>query len=485
MSKINEIKEALTFDDVLLVPQYSEILPNDVKLKTKLTKNIELNVPLISAAMDTVTENETAIALAMLGGIGIIHKNLPIEGQAKLVRKVKRYSSWIIQNPLALNPEDTIGNVKELIKNKGYSSFPVVDEDKLLIGILTNRDIRSSTNDDTLVKQAMVYDPIVANENITKKEAAELMNEKKIEKLLVTNTAGKLKGMITLRDIVRMKISPNACVDKNGRLRVGAAIGPNDLDRAKALVAEDVDVIVIDTAHGHSKNVIDAIKKVKKMGVDVIAGNIATGVAAKALIDAGADALKVGIGPGSICTTRVIAGVGVPQIYAIEEVCQVAKKSKIPVIADGGIRYSGDIAKAIGIGASSVMMGSVFAGTEESPGRIVYVGGRKYKQYRGMGSINAMMKGSKDRYGQKRIKEANKLVAEGVEGIVPYKGTIQEVVYQMLGGLKSAMGYSGCQTIDKLRINAKFIKITNAGLKESHPHEITITQESPNYSVKN
>ena len=484
-TKFNNLRNSLTFDDVLLLPQYSEVLPSEVILKTKLTKKIDLNIPIISSAMDTVTEAETAIALAILGGIGIVHKNMPITQQAKQVRKVKRYSSWIVKDPFTLNPNDKISYVKELIKERGYSSFPVVDSEGLLLGILTNRDIRKVIDQDLLVKQVMVYDPITTHEKITKEEATELMHDKKIEKLLVVNKDLKLKGMITLRDIARMKISPDACKDKRGRLRVGAAIGPTDLERAQALINEDVDVIVVDTAHGHSKNVVETVKKLKKLNVQVIAGNIATGKAAEVLIKAGADALKVGIGPGSICTTRIVAGTGVPQIAAIEDVYDVAKKYDIPVIADGGIRYSGDVAKAIGAGASSVMMGSIFAGTEESPGKVVFVGGRKYKQYRGMGSISAMMKGSKDRYGQKGITESRKLVAEGVEGIVPYKGRVEEVVYQILGGLRSAMGYSGTKTIKELKENAKFIKITNAGLKESHPHEINITQESPNYSMRN
>ena len=483
MSKLDNVKIGLTFDDVLLVPRKSDILPTDVNLSTQLTKNIELHIPLVSAAMDTVTEHDTAIAMALEGGIGIIHKNLPAESQAKLARKVKRFSSWIIREPKTLKPEDKIQAANEIRKEKGYSGFPVVDDKGLLIGILTNRDIRSMDNHKALVKQAMVYDPIVAKEGVSVDEALKILHKHKIEKLPVVDKHGKLTGMITLTDIARMEEYPRACKDDKGRLRVGAAIGPTDFDRAQLLADEGVDVIVIDTAHGHSKNVINAVKKLKKLKCDIIAGNVATTKGAKALADAGVDAVKVGVGPGSICTTRVVAATGVPQITAIEDAYLAVKKQGIPVIADGGIRYSGDIAKALAAGASSVMMGSMFAGTEESPGDIVYVNGRKYKQYRGMGSISAMMKGSKDRYGQKRIKYAKKLVAEGVEGIVPYKGKIAEVIYQLLGGVRSAMGYSGVETVKDLTEKGRFIRITNAGLRESHPHEINITQEAPNYSL--
>ncbi|MFH0876362.1 MAG: IMP dehydrogenase [archaeon] len=486
MAKLDKIKLGLTFDDVLLVPAKSEIVPSEAILKTKATKNISMNIPIFSSAMDTVTESETAIALGVLGGIGIIHKNLPVEEQAKEVRKVKRYSNWIISDPVTISPENTILEAKELIEKKGYSSFPVVDNDNMLIGILTKRDIRCVSDDSTLIKEAMVFDPITTHVSVTKNEALKILHENKIEKLPVVDKEGHLAGIITLKDIVRTHNFPNACLDGKGRIIVGAAIGPHDFERAAALAKEDVDIIVLDTAHGHSKNVIDAIIFLKSNypKVDIIAGNVATMKGTEELILAGADAIKVGIGPGSICTTRIVSGTGIPQITAISDCYSAAKKQGVPIIADGGIRYSGDLAKALAAGASSVMMGSTFAGTEESPGEIIFIGGRKYKQYRGMGSISAMMKGSKDRYFQNEITSEKKLVAEGIEGVVPYKGKISEVVYQMLGGLRSAMGYCGTKTITELNEMSEFIRITNAGLKESHPHDVMITSAAPNYPDK-
>ncbi|MDX1663095.1 MAG: IMP dehydrogenase [Candidatus Promineifilaceae bacterium] len=482
MGKLDDIRTALTFDDVLLLPRQSDVTPAEVQLQTQLTRNIEINLPILSAAMDTVTEKETAIALALMGGMGVIHKNMSPTDQAWHVRRVKRYSSWIVLDPMTLAPDTTIARVKEIVAQKSYSGFPVVDDATRLIGIITNRDIRSVRDDSTLVREVMVVDPITAPSDVTVEEAVAILHNHKIEKLPVVDAEGVLKGIITLKDIVRMEDYPDAAKDGKGRLRIGAAIGPHDMERAELLVAEGVDALVVDTAHGHSQNVIRAVHHLRELGVDIIAGNIGTAAAAKDLVQAGADAGKVGVGPGSICTTRIVAGTGVPQVTAIEDVYRVAREKGVPVIADGGIRYSGDIAKAIAAGASTVMLGSIFAGTEESPGSVVFIGGRKYKQYRGMGSIGAMKRGSKDRYGQADV-GSDKLVAEGVEGIVPYKGTVAEVAFQLTGGLRSAMGYSGCRTIAELREKGEFIRITNAGLQESHPHEVNITSEAPNYSL--
>ena len=482
MGKLDDIRTALTFDDVLLLPRQSDVTPAEVQLQTQLTRNIEINLPILSAAMDTVTEKETAIALALMGGMGVIHKNMSPTDQAWHVRRVKRYSSWIVLDPMTLAPDTTIARVKEIVAQKSYSGFPVVDDATRLIGIITNRDIRSVRDDSTLVREVMVVDPITAPSDVTVEEAVAILHNHKIEKLPVVDAEGVLKGIITLKDIVRMEDYPDAAKDGKGRLRIGAAIGPHDMERAELLVAEGVDALVVDTAHGHSQNVIRAVHHLRELGVDIIAGNIGTAAAAKDLVQAGADAVKVGVGPGSICTTRIVAGTGVPQVTAIEDVYRVAREKGVPVIADGGIRYSGDIAKAIAAGASTVMLGSIFAGTEESPGSVVFIGGRKYKQYRGMGSIGAMKRGSKDRYGQADV-GSDKLVAEGVEGIVPYKGTVAEVAFQLTGGLRSAMGYSGCRTIAELREKGEFIRITNAGLQESHPHEVNITSEAPNYSL--
>jgi len=472
---------ALTFDDVLLIPQKSSVLPREVDLKTKLTKKINLNIPLVSAAMDTVTEHKTAIALAQQGGIGIIHKNMPPEKQAMEVRKVKRAEFFIVTNPYTINPNTTIKEILELKSLHNISSFPVVEKEKV-VGIITSRDLRFVENLNLKAKDVMSKDLITAEPKISVKEAKKILFKHRIEKLLLVDKQGKLKGMITSKDIQRSEEFPNAVKDKKGRLLVGAAIGPKDFDRAKLLVEADVDVLVIDTAHGHSKNVINAVKKIKKMfpEIQLIAGNVATAEGTKALINAGADAVKVGVGPGAICTTRVVTGVGVPQITAIME-CYKAAKDRVPIIADGGIRYSGDITKALAAGASTVMLGSLFAGCDETPGRIIYLYNRKFKQYRGMGSIGAMMLGSKDRYMQSEIKSPDKLVPEGIEGVVPYKGSIKEVIYQLLGGVKSGFGFIGAKSIKELRKKAKLIQITQASLKESHPHGVLITEEAPNY----
>ncbi|MBD3204393.1 IMP dehydrogenase [Candidatus Woesearchaeota archaeon] len=477
-----KLETGLTFDDVLIVPQYSEILPDEVVLQTKLTKKINLNIPIISAAMDTVTESDLAIAIANQGGIGIIHKNMSIKNQILLVSKVKKFSSWIIHDPVSLSPNDKIKKAIDMMNDLGFSGFPVVEDD-LLVGIITKRDIKFKNDGNLLVKEVMTHDPITANEDISHDDALWLLDKHKIEKLPVVNNKGELIGLITIKDIEKMEKFPNSAKDDKGRLISGAAVGVHDYERIQGLVNAGVDVIVVDSAHGHSKNVIQTIKKIKKeYDVQVIGGNIATEEGAKELIKAGADAVKVGVGPGSICTTRIISGSGVPQISAIKNCSNIASKYNVPVIADGGIKYSGDLAKAIAAGANSVMIGNLLAGTEESPGKIVFIKGRKFKQYRGMGSIGAMQGGSKDRYGQKHITESKKLVAEGIEGIVPYKGTVREAVYQLIGGLKSAMGYSGAKNIDELRTKSKFIKITSAGLKESHPHDVIITQEAPNYT---
>ena len=497
------ITEALTFDDVLLIPQYSEVLPSQVDTSTYLTKNIKLNIPLISAAMDTVTEAELAIALAREGGLGIIHKNMTIEEQADEVDKVKRSESGMIVEPVVVKPNEPIKQALIYMKKYKISGLPVVDENGKLIGIVTNRDLRFESNLNKKVKDIMtkMEDGLITIE-IDRKQFEEIksgnfnlsqalldkakgiMHKHKIEKLPIVDKHNLLLGLITIKDLKKMEKYPRACKDKLGRLRVGAAVGtsPDTLKRVKALVKAGVDVIVIDTAHGHSKNVLNTLKLIKENfpNIDVIAGNIATPEAAEALIQAGADAIKVGIGPGSICTTRVVAGVGVPQLTAIAWCAKVADKYKVPVIADGGIKYSGDIVKAIGAGASCVMIGSLFAGTKEAPGELVLYQGRSYKSYRGMGSLGAMKKGSKDRYFQSDIEE-KKLVPEGIEGMVPYKGPLSDVVHQLVGGLRAGMGYVGARTIEELKQKARFVKITWAGFKESHVHDVIITKEAPNY----
>ncbi|OHD13784.1 MAG: IMP dehydrogenase [Spirochaetes bacterium GWB1_36_13] len=477
--------EALTFDDVLLLPLYSDILPTQTDTKSHLTKNIVLNIPLVSAAMDTVTESTLAMALARQGGIGIIHKNLSIEEQAEEVDIVKRSESAVISDPIVLQPEDKIRRALEKMKKYSISGIPIVKNGKLA-GIITNRDLRFIKElDDPIEKHMTKRDKLVTAEEGTDLDNAILLMQKhRIEKLLLVDQEYCLKGLITIRDIHKIKEFPSACKDDKGRLRVGASVGVSDKekDRAEHLVKAGADVLVVDTAHGHSAGVINMVKYLKgKYSIDIIAGNIVTGDAARALIDAGADAVKVGVGPGSICTTRIVSGVGMPQITAIMEVVNAASRFGVPVIADGGIKYSGDISKAIAAGASTVMLGSLFAGTEESPGEIVIYGGKTYKAYRGMGSLGAMKEGSKDRYGQQDVEEGNKLVPEGIEGVVPYKGKVDSFVYQLVGGIKAAMGYAGASDIKDFQEKARFVKITGAGLKESHPHNIMITKEAPNY----
>jgi IMP dehydrogenase len=478
--------EALTYDDVLLLPDYSEILPRNTDTSTQLTRNIRLNIPLISAAMDTVSEAKLAISMALEGGIGIIHKNMSIEQQAAQVRKVKRSQSGMILDPITLNVDGTAGDAEAIMKENKIGGIPVVEKDGKLIGIVTNRDLRFEKNPKRPVIEIMTKDNLVtANAEVGLKEAEQILQEHKIEKLPIVDKNGKLTGLITYKDILKNRDRPNACKDEFGRLRVGAAVGvtPDVNDRIIALKNAGVDVVSIDTAHGHSKGVIEAAKAVKKAfpELDLIVGNVATAEATKALIDAGADAVKVGVGPGSICTTRVIAGVGMPQLSAVYEGAKAAKKSGVPIIADGGIRFSGDLVKAIAGGASSVMIGSLLAGTDEAPGEVILYEGRKFKTYRGMGSVEAMEEGSKDRYFQDAEDDIKKLVPEGIVGRVPYKGMVAEVLYQLTGGLQAGMGYCGAATIPDLQ-KARFVKISNAGMAESHPHDVHITREAPNYS---
>lgn len=467
------------------MPGYSEVLPKDVKLSTQLTKKIKLNIPFLSAGMDTVTESSMAIAMAREGGIGIIHKNMSIEKQALEVDKVKRSENGVIIDPFYLNPGNFVYEAMELMEKYRISGVPIVDEDKRLVGIITNRDLRFETNFNKKIFEVMTRENIItAQVGTTLKEAQEILRQNKIEKLPIVDEKDRLCGLITIKDIEKGIKYPNAAKDKDGRLLVGAAVGitKNMMERIKALVEAKVDVITLDTAHGHSKGVLDGVKKIKEAypNLQVIAGNVATKEATRALIDAGADCVKVGIGPGSICTTRVVAGVGVPQITAIYDCAQEAEKSGIPIIADGGVKFSGDCVKAIAAGASTIMMGSLLAGCDESPGDTEIYQGRRFKVYRGMGSLSAMESGSKDRYFQE---DSKKLVPEGVEGRVPYKGTVSDSIYQLVGGLRSGMGYCGTETIEELKKNAKFVRITSAGLKESHPHDIYITKESPNYTV--
>jgi IMP dehydrogenase len=478
--------EGYTFDDVLLIPQYSEVLPHEVNLSTKFTRNIDLNIPVVSAAMDTVTESELAIAIARQGGIGVIHKNMSIQEQAKQVKTVKRAENGMIYDPITIEKESTIGDALNIMKDYKIGGIPVVDREGLLIGIVTNRDLRFEKNFNRPVEEVMTKDHIITtSQSIDLEEATDILQQHKIEKLPVVDEGKKLIGLLTYKDITKVKDNPNACKDSKGRLRVAAAIGVthDSLARAEALVKENVDAIIIDTAHAHSRGVFTTLKKVKETfkEIDVIVGNIGTAEAAKDLIKAGADALKVGIGPGSICTTRVVAGVGLPQLSAIYEVTKECQKADVPVIADGGLRYSGDVVKAIAAGADSIMAGSLFAGVEESPGDTIIYQGRKFKAYRGMGSVEAMQEGSKDRYFQDLEEDVRKLVPEGISGRVPYKGTLAEVVYQLIGGLKAGMGYCGAEDISNLK-KAKFVKITNSGVIESHPHDVAITREAPNYS---
>lgn len=495
--------DAITFDDVLLIPARSDFIPSEADTRTRLTRNIEINIPLISAPMDTVTESALAIALAQEGGIGIVHKNLSIEEQAREVEKVKRSENGVIVDPITLPANATIGQARQLMHEYNVSGIPIVNGNgsadanghvkrlrdfktpPQVVGILTRRDLKYQDNDDKPIGEVMTKDNLItAADDVSLEDAERILYREKVEKLLLTNKQGQLAGLVTMRDLDKLHQYPQASKDKRGRLRVGAATGVLDFARVEALIAAEVDVITVDTAHGHSKNVIETVKQIKKQyDIQVIAGNIATSEAAKDLIDAGADAIKVGIGPGAICTTRIVTGVGVPQISAIFNAVKIAEAAGVPVIADGGIRHSGDIVKALASGASACMMGSLFAGLHESPGELVIHQGRQYKTYRGMGSLGAMMKGSGDRYGQAGVKKLNKLVPEGVEGLVPYRGMLSEFVYQLVGGVKAGMGYCGTKTIDGLRKDARFCRVTGASMVESHPHDIRITRESPNYTV--
>ena len=488
-SYLNPLEQGIAFDDVLLVPQYSEILPSSVNLITNLTPRIELKTPILSAAMDTVTEAEMAISLASEGGMGVIHKNMSIDEQSRQIRRVKKFESGVINDPITAHPDMTVGEIYKITKKYGISGVPVVDKGKL-VGIVTNRDLRFVDDLNLKISTIMTVKNklVTVGENYTKTEVISALKENRIEKLLITNSKFELKGMITFKDIQKSTTFPNASKDSKGRLIVGGAIGTNkeSLERAEELILQGADVIVIDTAHGHSKLVIDTLKHLRDKYPEqqIIAGNIATQQAAEDLITAGASALKVGIGPGSICTTRIVAGVGVPQLTAIINVARVAKKKKIPLIADGGIRYSGDIAKAIAAGADCVMLGGLLAGTDEAPGDVEMFEGRTYKSYRGMGSIGAMQKGSKDRYNQEGEKIVSKLVPEGIEGRVPYKGTMKTILHQLLGGLKSSMGYVGCNSISKMKTSTTFIKISTSAKQESHIHDVDIVKEPPNYQPR-
>lgn len=480
-----QIREALTFDDVLLVPGASSVLPATADTTTRVTRQISMNIPLLSSAMDTVTEARMAIAMAQAGGIGVIHKNLSAEEQAREVRRVKRFESGIVYNPVTLRADQTLADAQALVQRYNFTGFPVVDEQGRVVGIVTNRDMRFATSDDTPIKAMMTSENLaMLQEPADREEAKSLMRARRIEKLLVVDGEGKLTGLLTLKDTEQAVLNPTACKDHLGRLRVAAAtsVGDAGFERSELLVDSGVDIIVVDTAHGHSEGVLEAVKRAKALSneVQIIAGNVATADATKALIDAGADAIKVGIGPGSICTTRMVAGVGVPQLTAIMDCASAA--GDVPVIADGGIKFSGDFAKAIAAGASCAMVGSMIAGTDESPGEVILYQGRSFKSYRGMGSLGAMARGSADRYFQKDAAN-DKLVPEGIEGQVPYKGSAGAVVHQLVGGLRAAMGYTGCATVEEMRKNCNFVKITGAGLKESHVHDVQITRESPNYRI--
>ena len=482
-----EIREGLTFDDVLLQPRASSILPGDADLTTRLTQSIVLNVPLLSAAMDTVTEAPFAIAMAQSGGMGIVHRNLTIEEQAEEVRKVKRYESGMVVNPITIHSGATLAALRSLTELHSFSSFPVIDDDGKLVGIVTNRDTRFATNPGETVASLMTTKLVTVKEGTSEEKAKALLHKHRIEQLLVVDKNHRCVGLITVKDMEKALSYPNACKDEHGRLRVGAAstVGDAGYARSVALLEAGVDALIIDTAHGHSIKVIEQVKRIKKEfpKSQIVAGNIATAEAATALIEAGADALKVGIGPGSICTTRIVAGVGVPQLTAIMDVCEVAKKANIPVIADGGIKYSGDMAKALAVGAECAMIGSLFAGATETPGDVFLYQGRSYKSYRGMGSVAAMAQGSADRYFQKEVSDSMKLVPEGIEGRVGFKGPVAPIIHQLLGGIRAAMGYTGSKTIADLHANARFVKITNAGLRESHVHDVVIAREAPNYSA--
>jgi len=484
MDESKIVAEGITFDDVLLIPAESDFVPSQADTSTKLTNNININIPIVSAAMDTVTESALAIALAQEGGIGIIHKNLSVEAQKREVAKVKRSEHGVILDPVTLSPSEPVRRAQELMNEQNVSGIPIV-QGKKLVGILTRRDLKFLKDYDVKIDLIMTKDKLVTGPaGTTLEQAKEILQKHKVEKLLLVKNGSELAGLITMRDIDRVQQYPRAARDKRGRLLVGAAVSVHDYERIEALIAADVDIIVIDTAHGHSQNVIDTVKKIKaQYDIDVIAGNIATVDAAQDLIAAGANAVKVGIGPGAICTTRVISGVGVPQVSAIMSCAQVARKSNVPVIADGGIRHSGDITKAIAAGASSVMIGSLFAGLKESPGQLVIYKGRQFKEYRGMGSLGAMVKGSAERYSQSSTTEASKLVPEGVEGRVPYKGALSDFVYQLVGGLRAGMGYCGAKSIKELMEKAQFVRVSAASVNESHPHDIQITKEAPNYSA--
>ena len=481
-------QEALTFDDVLLVPAHSTVLPNTANLSTQLTKEIRLNIPMLSAAMDTVTETKLAISLAQEGGIGFIHKNMTIERQADRVRKVKKFESGIVSEPVTVSPDLTLAALAEMVKKNGFAGYPVVDGENNLIGIITGRDTRFVKDLSKTVSQLMTKkeDLVTVKEGASRETILELMHQNRVEKVLVVDDAFKLKGMITVKDFQKAEQKPNACKDEFGRLRVGAAVGagPGNEERIDALVKAGVDVLLIDSSHGHSEGVLQRVRETREKypNLPIVAGNVATAEGAIALADAGASAVKVGIGPGSICTTRIVTGVGVPQITAIADAAAALKERGIPVIADGGIRFSGDIAKAIAAGASCVMVGSMFAGTEEAPGEIELYQGRAFKSYRGMGSLGAMAKGSSDRYFQSD-NAADKLVPEGIEGRIPYKGYLKEIIHQQMGGLRSCMGLTGCATIEELRTKAEFVRISGAGIKESHVHDVTITKEAPNYRM--
>lgn len=495
------IRDGITFDDVLLIPARSDFIPADADTHTRLSRGIELNIPLISAPMDTVTESALAIALAQEGGVGIIHKNLSIENQAREVEKVKRSENGVIVDPITLPPSATIATARQVMREYNVSGIPIVEGDgrdsgigvrgagkdgARLVGIMTRRDLKFQEDDNRRIGDVMTREGLVtAPEHTTLDEAERILFKAKVEKLLLVDKEGRLAGLITMRDLDKLRQFPTSCKDKRGRLRVGAATGVRDFKRVEALIAADVDVVVVDTAHGHSKNVIETVREIKKnWQIQVIAGNVATAEGARDLIEAGVDAVKVGIGPGAICTTRIVSGVGVPQITAIFQACGVAEAAGVPVIADGGIRHSGDITKAIAAGASCVMMGSLFAGLDESPGEMVIHQGRRYKTYRGMGSMGAMIAGSGDRYGQGGVRDRGKLVPEGVEGRVPYRGPLGDFVYQLVGGLRAGMGYCGTKNIEQLRKEARFCRVTAASMTESHPHDITITKESPNYMAE-
>ncbi len=482
MSENKIIASAITFDDVLLEPRYSEVVPGQVDVATSLTRRIRLNIPLLSAPMDTVTESAMAIALAKEGGLGVIHKNMPIQAQVEEVNKVKRSANGIIFDPVTLPPEATVAEAKRLMQQHNVSGVPIVLADGTLVGILTRRDMRFLEDNDDRVSEVMTREPLVtATGNVTLEQAEKILTAKKVEKLLLVDEDKKLSGLITIKDIDMMNRFPHACKDPLGRLRVGAAVGVFDWERIEGLIGKGVDVLIVDSAHGHSRNVIETVREIKRRwDIDVIAGNVATAEGCRALIKAGADAVKVGIGPGSICTTRVVSGVGVPQVTAITNCATAAQDAGIPLVADGGIRYSGDIAKAIGAGAQTVMIGGLFAGLTESPGQTILYQGRTFKAYRGMGSLGAMVHGSSERYRQSG--RGDKLVPEGVEGRVPFKGPLSDFVYQLVGGLRAAMGYCGTPTIDQLRRDARFIQVSAASVRESHPHDIAITQEAPNYS---